>query len=160
MLKKSVLLIALIILVILGGYYLLANNKQESNLASDEASQNLVGGDKDEHGCIGSAGYSWCAAKNSCIRVWEQYCTAAAPKKALFACGEAKEITAVFYPSDDKYVDLALSDGRNMSIPRAVSASGARYAKADESFVFWNKGDTAFITEGTTTTFSNCVIRK
>jgi membrane-bound inhibitor of C-type lysozyme len=29
-----------------------------------------------------------------------------------------------------------------------MSGSGARYANADESFVFWNKGDTAFITEG------------
>ncbi len=34
----------------------------------------LLGGDKDEHGCIGSAGYSWCAAKNKCLRVWEEKC--------------------------------------------------------------------------------------
>ncbi|MDD5146422.1 MAG: hypothetical protein PHN39_01605, partial [Candidatus Pacebacteria bacterium] len=35
---------------------------------------NIVGGDKDEHGCIGSAGYSWCSAKNKCLRVWEEDC--------------------------------------------------------------------------------------
>ena len=29
-----------------------------------------------------------------------------------------------------------------------MSGSGARYANKDESFVFWNKGNTAFITEG------------
>ncbi len=34
----------------------------------------LVGGDKDEHGCIGSAGYSWCEAKQKCLRVWEEPC--------------------------------------------------------------------------------------
>lgn len=35
----------------------------------------LVGNDKDEHGCIGSAGYSWCEAKQKCIRPWEENCT-------------------------------------------------------------------------------------
>jgi hypothetical protein len=37
----------------------------------------LLGGDRDEHGCIGSAGYSWCEAKQKCLRVWEEKCVAA-----------------------------------------------------------------------------------
>jgi membrane-bound inhibitor of C-type lysozyme len=117
----------------------------------------LIGGQKDAHGCLVAAGYSWCEAKNSCIRQWEEYCTAAAPKQAVFECEGGKSITATFYPTDDAFVDLVLSDERKMSVPRAISASGARYANADESFVFWNKGDTAFITEGETTTFAGCV---
>ncbi len=36
--------------------------------------QNIVGGDKDEHGCIDSAGYSWCEAKAKCLRTWEETC--------------------------------------------------------------------------------------
>jgi len=36
--------------------------------------EQIVGGDKDEHGCIGSAGYSWCEPKNECLRVWEEPC--------------------------------------------------------------------------------------
>jgi len=35
---------------------------------------NLIGGDKDAHGCIGSAGYTWCEVKNKCLRVWEEKC--------------------------------------------------------------------------------------
>jgi hypothetical protein len=31
----------------------------------------LVGADRDEHGCIGSAGYSWCAKTQRCERPWE-----------------------------------------------------------------------------------------
>jgi hypothetical protein len=31
----------------------------------------LNGADRDEHGCIGSAGYTWSVVKNSCIRIWE-----------------------------------------------------------------------------------------
>lgn len=30
-----------------------------------------IGSDRDAHGCIGSAGYQWCAPKNSCVRAWE-----------------------------------------------------------------------------------------
>ena len=33
--------------------------------------QNLPGSDRDEHGCIPSAGYSWCAKENACKRPWE-----------------------------------------------------------------------------------------
>ncbi|MDD5738338.1 MAG: DUF5667 domain-containing protein [Candidatus Pacebacteria bacterium] len=40
---------------------------------SDVAPQ-IVGGDKDEHGCIGSAGYSWCEIKQKCLRTWEESC--------------------------------------------------------------------------------------
>jgi hypothetical protein len=35
----------------------------------------VVGGDRDEHGCIGSAGYTWCEAKAKCVRTWEEPCT-------------------------------------------------------------------------------------
>lgn len=30
-----------------------------------------VGGDRDAHGCIGSAGYAWCAREAACVRPWE-----------------------------------------------------------------------------------------
>ena len=34
-------------------------------------SQAMPGSDADEHGCIQSAGYSWCAKTESCERPWE-----------------------------------------------------------------------------------------
>jgi hypothetical protein len=30
-----------------------------------------VGGDSDPHGCKASAGYTWCAKENRCVRPWE-----------------------------------------------------------------------------------------
>ncbi len=30
-----------------------------------------LGSDRDAHGCIGSAGYSWCARTKQCERPWE-----------------------------------------------------------------------------------------
>jgi len=32
----------------------------------------MVGEDKDEHGCIGSAGYVWSEDKKECVRPWEE----------------------------------------------------------------------------------------
>lgn len=31
-----------------------------------------LGGDRDEHGCIGSAGYVWCEVQQDCIRLFEK----------------------------------------------------------------------------------------
>jgi hypothetical protein len=31
----------------------------------------MVGADRDEHGCIGSAGYLWCEREGACVRPWE-----------------------------------------------------------------------------------------
>jgi membrane-bound inhibitor of C-type lysozyme len=81
-------------------------------------------------------------------------------KAATFDCADGKSITALFYPDADTHVDLSLSDGRSLSVAYATSASGARYANEDESFVFWNKGDTAFIEENGTTTFRDCAVQQ
>ena len=43
--------------------------KQES-LAENEAND-MVGIDKDEHGCIASAGYTWSEVQLNCIRLFE-----------------------------------------------------------------------------------------
>jgi len=39
----------------------------------------MPGSDRDPHGCIGSAGYSWCEAKQKCLRTWEEKCEGAIP---------------------------------------------------------------------------------
>ncbi|MCX7099691.1 MAG: YbaY family lipoprotein [Methylococcales bacterium] len=31
----------------------------------------MVGSDRDAHNCIPSAGYTWCARENACVRPWE-----------------------------------------------------------------------------------------
>ncbi len=42
--------------------------------APETGDEPLVGGDRDAHGCIGSAGYTWCEVKQKCLRVWEEPC--------------------------------------------------------------------------------------
>jgi len=33
-----------------------------------------IGGDRDEHGCLPTAGYTWCESKQKCLRLWEEDC--------------------------------------------------------------------------------------
>jgi membrane-bound inhibitor of C-type lysozyme len=78
---------------------------------------------------------------------------------AKFVCADNKVVDATFY---DRFVHLEFGWQKTLYLPQAISASGARYANGDESVVFWNKGDTAFITEGdpNNITYKNCVINK
>ncbi len=77
------LVIAIVVLAIAGGiYYTSTRNKDSSingngqeldGLIDRSASTTpLVGGDRDSHGCIGSAGYLWSEQKQQCVRPWEE----------------------------------------------------------------------------------------
>jgi hypothetical protein len=71
------LLVALVaVLAIGGGYYYVKNTKKVEGIYPINATSTIVGNDRDAHGCIGSAGYSWCEVKNKCLRPWEEKCEA------------------------------------------------------------------------------------
>lgn len=57
----------------------------QENIQTIPTSPLIVGNDRDEHGCIGSAGYSWCSIKNKCLRVWEEKCETS-PIQKLIVC--------------------------------------------------------------------------
>lgn len=90
--------------------------------------------------------------------------------KVSYNCSGNKTIEATFYKGETEPVSpgeppihtgsvkLILSDGRNFDLQQTISADGGRYANGDESFIFWSKGDTAFINEDNKTTFSDCIL--
>jgi len=79
--KKSALLIVFAVaFMFMAGFALAAydyGNSDNSNNAVNNPSSTIVGNDSDSHGCIGSAGYSWCEEKSKCLRVWEENCSSA-----------------------------------------------------------------------------------
>ncbi len=80
--------------------------------------------------------------------------------QARFLCSAGKFIDATFVNGAASSVVLKLSDGRTLTLPQTISGSGARYATADASIVFWNKGNTSFVEEGGKTTFDGCATRR
>ena len=73
--KSTALFLALMLAAACGG----SSETTQSNTAAETSTGDespseqgpIVGGDRDEHGCIGSAGYRWCARENACTRSWE-----------------------------------------------------------------------------------------
>jgi hypothetical protein len=52
----------------------------------------IVGGDRDGHGCIGSAGYRWCEPRQECLRFWETPCYASAEEGIRAALADALKL--------------------------------------------------------------------
>ncbi len=87
-----------------------------------------------------------------------------------YVCKNSKTIEAVYFvgtpvatvPSEPPVptgrVDIVLSDGRTLSLPQTISASGIRYANGDESIIFWSKGNGAFLMENNKETYMDCML--
>jgi len=75
--NKNILIICLLAILLIGGtlVYTTTTNK---NIRNEENKEPLIGGQTDEHGCLVAAGYSWCQAKNKCLRIFEEFCPDAA----------------------------------------------------------------------------------
>lgn len=62
----TIIIIAAILVIGVIGYRYWKNQSQ--------GPEELIGGQRDEHGCLIPAGYSWCEEKQKCLRVWEETC--------------------------------------------------------------------------------------
>ncbi|MBL8158706.1 MliC family protein [bacterium] len=73
---------------------------------------------------------------------------------ATFTCSGGKTMTAVFVRD---LVDLTLSDGRQLTLNQAISGSGIRYTNSSETIEFRGKGNDAYLQEGESITYADCV---
>ncbi len=113
--KNIIIAVVIIIVILFLGVVDFVTHK--ANTAPNTIPNNILGGDRDEHGCIGSAGYSWCEGKNKCLRQWEEECES---KKT-----SAEEIQRLFVEKYPKYVD---------TITVSVRIETESYARGDVIF--------------------------
>ena len=61
-----------------------AASPQQNGSSDSQQQQNgtVIGGGADLHGCLGSAGYTWCSVKGKCLRAWEEKCEVMLPAGA------------------------------------------------------------------------------
>ena len=79
----------------------------------DQTNQpNMVGNDRDGHGCIGSAGYSWCEIKQKCLRVWEEKCEADSLKVNESISSEKLGIKVSYYSNPENKTGSKIEDNR------------------------------------------------
>ena len=55
-----------------GAEVLVNSLREQVGTIVNSAVEAAFGGDKDEHGCISTAGYRYCAAEDKCLRAFEE----------------------------------------------------------------------------------------
>ncbi|AIE74184.1 MULTISPECIES: MliC family protein [unclassified Synechocystis] len=63
--------------------------------------------------------------------------------------------TLVIRMVEGSAIEVTLPDGRTVVLPKAESASGAKYSNG--SLTVWSKGNTALVEEGGTVKWQDCV---
>ncbi|MDN3692607.1 hypothetical protein QWZ06_10120 [Chryseobacterium tructae] len=71
-----------------------------------------LGGDRDVHGCIGSAGYTYSQLRNNCVRVFEQKIKL----KEVSTDKSSSTMTAVIFSKDMKRAEVFIPEGMAKSI--------------------------------------------
>ncbi|KFF24818.1 hypothetical protein [Chryseobacterium vrystaatense] len=94
-----------------------------------------VGGDRDAHGCIGSAGYTYSQIKKDCVRVFEQKIklTEVAPK------GSSTSMAAVIFSKDMKKAEVFVPDTDGESLILSRQGKGKVWKKDDYALVPFKK---------------------
>lgn len=94
---KILFAIPFVVLLVVSGCAVVPNTDSNNNpIQTSGQEQQLIGGQRDEHGCLGPAGYSWNEEIGVCARQWELDETQKqAAKIAVAKIGQAKGLTVV-----------------------------------------------------------------
>ncbi len=101
-----------------------------------------TGSDRDEHGCIGSAGYTWSVVKNECIRIFE----AGTRMDATEAVKDKNFSAFAVFSGDEKKAELFIPglEGNSMILesvkPNQWSGGDWSLEKTDKGLVLKKAG--------------------
>ncbi|MFH1488251.1 MAG: MliC family protein [Pseudomonadota bacterium] len=87
------------------------------------------------------------ASLYGCAIVEQGNLTVRGGEEFIYECGNGDRIVARYYSLSDAsldFVKLFMPDGKEYTLPRAMSGSGARYTD-DVDLVWWIKGDSALV---------------
>lgn len=104
--NKGLILSALVVCA--GFFSSCGQQKAKQETKSEEEATGMVGNDKDEHGCLASAGYTWSEVQQDCIRLFES-------GKRLEGVDGTSSAFLVFSPDSSK-VELFFSNGTSSEI--------------------------------------------
>lgn len=123
----------LFLLAIIIGLSFSCNRKvsQESKKVQEEPKPKVVGGDSDEHGCKGSAGYTWSIVKKECVRLFE-----VGTQLAHAEDGKTYSTVAYVIFVGNK-AELFLDNAENETIILERKSEGDSWRKGDYELIPW-----------------------
>ncbi len=96
----------------------------------------MVGADRDKHGCIASAGYTYSIIKNDCVRLFEQKCQL----KEINPKGSSTSNSAIIFSSDNKKAEAFLPDLKSSVILIRTGTKG-KYIWRKDKLALYQKGN-------------------
>lgn len=128
------------------------NAQQQDTAAADSTAQAqeapAIGGDRDEHGCIPSAGQSWSQLRQECVQVFEVGTRLNPVEKKE---GEAVISAFVLFNDDRSKAEIFLPNSESGSIILDKADDGTykadRYAFNDAEQALYVDGKKAFVKE-------------
>jgi hypothetical protein len=99
------------------------------------ATEQKVGGDKDEHGCLLTAGYQWCEVTQKCQRFWDEPCQELTFEEALAiakgsSCADEGEVLEKYdYNSDTRTWWFSMVIEKPGCLPACVVSERAKTAE-------------------------------
>lgn len=123
-----------------------ANDQQSAKVeqTSTDKTMKMVGNDRDEHGCIASAGYQWSELLKDCIRPFEKgiKMTSATDKDAVSAA-------YLVFNADSSKVELFLPKEKNRPILEQDAKDKENWSNGNEWTVKLQKGTLNVFSKGT-----------
>ncbi|AZA77010.1 hypothetical protein EG347_05550 [Chryseobacterium sp. G0186] len=93
----------------------------------------MLGGDRDAHGCIGSAGYTYSEIKKDCIRTFEEKI------KLKEVSSQGSYIAAVIFSKDKKKAEVFVKDAEGGSVILTRAGKSKAWKKDDYVLVPYKK---------------------
>jgi len=90
-----------------------------------------VGGDRDEHGCLIPAGYTWCEEKQKCLREWEEPCVESGERRSSFEI-EARGTAEQYVKTMPEYKE---NNGRDLRLVNIVDVGCSGCWEVEVSFI-------------------------
>lgn len=90
--------------------------------------QVITGADRDKHGCIGSAGYTYSVLKKDCIRIFEQKIKL----HQVDSAGSYKAIATVIFSTNNKQAEVFLANHKESLILIRTGKKGKYIWKKDK----------------------------
>ncbi len=118
--KKFILSIAILATAAVAG----CNTQKNSGIVTDPLSvmggskdaraADAIGGERDEHGCLTSAGYIWSVVRNDCVRPWE-----AGVKLASATDPNVTQATYVIFSDDSARAEVFVSGRKGVVLTQS-----------------------------------------
>ncbi|WP_194765773.1 hypothetical protein [Tamlana sp. I1] len=118
-------------LLFFGIFILISCGNTSKSKDSDINTQKIVGNDKDEHDCVGSAGYTWSELKQDCVRLFE------AGQRLNSVIDETEKPVFVLFNDDQSKLELFLPNEKSTVILSALEKG--KYTSGNYNYIINTK---------------------